>query len=160
MRASASDHAHGGALLVGSGPRLAPTAPKPAKPLEASTHPAVGGMAPWLRAWGLPQGLSISFPQSTVLTTGTGAGGQPGRGLHTHINSRMLNRLLPILCLRFLLCKVVHACWSLSHVQLWSGLPFPSPGHLPNPGVELASLMSPALAGGFFTTSTTWEAPP
>ena len=30
----------------------------------------------------------------------------------------------------------------------WSGLPFPSPGDLPNPGIEP---MSPALAGGFFT---------
>ena len=29
-----------------------------------------------------------------------------------------------------------------------SGLPFPLPGDLPNPGIEL---MSPALAGGFFT---------
>ena len=33
----------------------------------------------------------------------------------------------------------------------------PSPGDLPNPGIELESLTSPALAGGFFTTSTTWE---
>ena len=30
--------------------------------------------------------------------------------------------------------------------------------HLPNPGIELAYLLSPALAGGFFTTSATWEA--
>ena len=29
---------------------------------------------------------------------------------------------------------------------------------LPNPGIEPASLMFPALAGGFFTTSATWEA--
>ena len=36
------------------------------------------------------------------------------------------------------------------------GLPFPSPGDLPNPGLEPTSLASPALAGGFFTTSTTW----
>ena len=35
----------------------------------------------------------------------------------------------------------------------------PPPGDLPNPGIEPASLMSPALAGGFFTTSATWEAP-
>ena len=64
----------------------------------------------------------------------------------------------------------VHAC-TLSHVQLfatswtvahqsllsmgfsrqeyWSGLPFPSPGDLPNPGTESDSL---AFAGGFFTT--------
>ena len=33
-----------------------------------------------------------------------------------------------------------------------------SPGHLPNPGIEPTSLASPALAGGFFTASTTWEA--
>ena len=39
-----------------------------------------------------------------------------------------------------------------------SGLPFPTPGDLPNPGVEPASLMSPALAGRFLTTSATWEA--
>ena len=31
----------------------------------------------------------------------------------------------------------------------WSGLPFPSPGSLPDPGMEPES---PALAGGFFTT--------
>ena len=42
--------------------------------------------------------------------------------------------------------------------EYWSGLPRPSPGELPDPGIEPMSLMSPALAGGFFTTSTTWEA--
>ena len=40
----------------------------------------------------------------------------------------------------------------------WSGLPFPPPGDLPDPGTEPASLTSPALAGGFITTSVTWEA--
>ena len=40
----------------------------------------------------------------------------------------------------------------------WSGSPFPSPGDLPNPGIETMALASPALAGGFFTTSSTWEA--
>ena len=33
----------------------------------------------------------------------------------------------------------------------------PPPGDLPDPGIEPVSLMSPALAGGFFTTSVTWE---
>ena len=42
--------------------------------------------------------------------------------------------------------------------EYWSGLLFPSPADLPNPGMETVSLMSPALAGGFFTTSATWEA--
>ena len=36
--------------------------------------------------------------------------------------------------------------------------PFPPSGDLPNPGIEPASLMCPALAGEFFTTSATWEA--
>ena len=38
------------------------------------------------------------------------------------------------------------------------GCHFPSPGDLPNPGMEPMSLMSPALASRFFTTDTTWEA--
>ena len=41
--------------------------------------------------------------------------------------------------------------------EYWSGLPFPSPRDLPGPGIETTPLMSPALAGGFFTSSTTWE---
>ena len=43
--------------------------------------------------------------------------------------------------------------------EYWSGLPYLPPGDLPNLGTEPESLMSPALAGGFFTTSATWEAP-
>ena len=45
-----------------------------------------------------------------------------------------------------------------SRQEFWSGLPCPSPGDLPNAGIELASLTSPASAGRFFTTSTAWEA--
>ena len=58
--------------------------------------------------------------------------------------------------------------WSVAHQaslsmgfsrqEYWSGLPCPSPGDLPNPEIEPASLLSPALAGRFFTTSATWEA--
>ena len=46
-----------------------------------------------------------------------------------------------------------------SRQEYWSGLPSPPPGDLPDPRIELTSLMSPALAGKFFTTSATWEAP-
>ena len=44
-------------------------------------------------------------------------------------------------------CRQVH----------WSGLPFPTPGDLPDPGIKPASLESPTLAGGFFTNCDTWE---
>ena len=39
--------------------------------------------------------------------------------------------------------------------RILSGLPFSSPGDLPDTGIKLASLVSPALAEGFFTTSAT-----
>ena len=44
-----------------------------------------------------------------------------------------------------------------SRQEHWSGLPFPSPGDLPHPGLEPTPLTSPALAGRFFTSSATWE---
>ena len=43
-----------------------------------------------------------------------------------------------------------------SRQEYWGGLPLPPPEDLPDP----MSLVSPALAGRFFTTSTTWEADP
>ena len=47
----------------------------------------------------------------------------------------------------------------VSRQEYWSGLPCPSPRDLTNPGIKHVSLISPALAGGFFSTSPTWEAP-
>ena len=46
-----------------------------------------------------------------------------------------------------------------SRQEYWNGFPGPPPGDLPNPGMEPASLMSLAFAGGFFTTNNTWETP-
>ena len=40
-----------------------------------------------------------------------------------------------------------------SRQEYWSGLPCPPLGDLPDTGIEPMSLKSPALAGGFFTTS-------
>ena len=57
--------------------------------------------------------------------------------------------------------------WTIAHQALLSmgfsrqeyrsGLPCPPPGGLPNPGIEPVSLVSPALGGGLFITSATWE---
>ena len=43
----------------------------------------------------------------------------------------------------------------LSRQEYWSGLPFPTLGDLPDPGIEPTSLVSPVLASGFFSTSVT-----
>ena len=68
-----------------------------------------------------------------------------------------------MLCLRLLVTP-----WTAGHqaplsmgfsrLEYWSALPWPSPGHLLDPGMEPTSLASPALAGGFFTTSAMWGA--
>ena len=60
------------------------------------------------------------------------------------------------------------ALWTVAHQaplsmgfsrqEYCSGLLCLSPGDLPNPGIEPKSLISPALADGFFTTSVTWGA--
>ena len=44
-----------------------------------------------------------------------------------------------------------------SRQEHWSGLSFPPLADILDPEIEPASLMSPALAGSFFTTSATWE---
>ena len=48
----------------------------------------------------------------------------------------------------------------LPRQEYWSGLPCPPSGDLPHPEIKSPSLMSPVLAGRFFTTSTAWVAPP
>ena len=57
--------------------------------------------------------------------------------------------------------------WTVSHQvplsmgfsrqEYWSGLPLPTPGDLPDPGIKPTSLVSPALAGSVFAISATWE---
>ena len=75
----------------------------------------------------------------------------------------------PLLCVsaraEFLSCiPQFLTLWTVAHQaplstqEYWSGLPFLSPGDLPNPGIKSTSLTSPALAGVFFTTSAPWEA--
>ena len=44
-----------------------------------------------------------------------------------------------------------------SRQERWSGLACPPPGDLSNSGIQLVSLKSPALAGGFFTISASWH---
>ena len=47
-----------------------------------------------------------------------------------------------------------------SRQEYWRRVPFPTQEDFSDPGIEPLSLVSPALAGRFFTTNATWEAPP
>ena len=64
----------------------------------------------------------------------------------------------PTLCdpMNYIVCRAPLSM-GFSRQESWSGLLFPPPGDLLHPGIEPTSLMSPALAGGFFITSATWE---
>ena len=50
--------------------------------------------------------------------------------------------------------------WDSPGKEYWSGLSFPPPGDLPDPGIKPRSLPSLGFIGRFFTTSATWEALP
>ena len=79
-----------------------------------------------------------------------------------------MNHLCALLCSGLSLVRLFAAPWTVPHQaplsmefflqEYRSGSPVPTPGYLPNPGIKPASLAPPALAGGFFTTSTPWEA--
>ena len=74
---------------------------------------------------------------------------------------RVHAKLLSRVRLFVILWTVAHQAplpMEFSRQEYCSGLPFPSPRDLPDPGIEPASLTSPALASGFFTTSSTGEA--
>ena len=69
---------------------------------------------------------------------------------------------------RFSRVQLCATLWTIAHQaplsmgfskqEYQSGLPCPSPGDLPNVGIEPMTLMSSALTNRFFTTRTTWEA--
>ena len=68
-----------------------------------------------------------------------------------HVCAQLLN------CVRLFATPWIVACQAplsmeFPRQEYWSGLPFPTPGAFPDPGIELGSLVSPSLAGGFFTT--------
>ena len=86
--------------------------------------------------------------------------------LHWQVSSLPLGPLgKPLLLSHFSHFQLFETLWIIacqgplsrgfSRQEYWSGLPCPSLGDLPDPGVKPASLMSLALEGGLFTTSAT-----
>ena len=68
-----------------------------------------------------------------------------------------LLQLCPTLCDPMDCSPPGYSVHGFSRQEDWSGLPFPYPEDLPNPGIEPVSLTSPALARRFFITSATWK---
>ena len=84
------------------------------------------------------------------------------------VETQYCKATMPACMLSYFSCIQLFATlWTVAHQaplprgfsrqEYWSGLPCPPPGDLPNPGSEPVSLMSPELAGRFFTIHTTWD---
>ena len=76
---------------------------------------------------------------------------------HLHVCAKS-PQSCPTLCNPWTVAHQAPLPMGFSWQEYWSGLPFPTPGDLPDPGIEPVSLVSPELTGGFFTTSATWQA--
>ena len=85
---------------------------------------------------------------------------------HTHTHTRM-HLCMPscfscvlLFAAQWTVARQAPLSMGFSRQEYWSGFPCPPPEDLPDPGIKLVSLLSPALAGWFFTISITWETPP
>ena len=88
---------------------------------------------------------------------------EQGKGTHSHhFYSYFLEVLVSEVKQKTInktMCSVASNCLPGSSVRgIFQTRMLFIPGNLPDPGIELVSLVSPELAGRFFTTSTTWEA--
>ena len=73
---------------------------------------------------------------------------------------KLVRAMLELSCVQLFVTLWTIACQApqsleFSRQEYWSDLPFPPPGYLPDPQTEPTSLVSPVLAGRFFTSSAT-----
>ena len=125
-------------------------------PQAASLSPALDGVSPGpppAPRWGGGQdGVSPGPPPAPCC----GGHGAPFRPEHT--SACVCAQSCPTLCDPLDRTRQAPLSLGFSRQEHCSRLLCPSPGDLPNPGIEPTSPEYPALAGGFFTTSIPWEA--
>ena len=81
-----------------------------------------------------------------------------GLSVDFRVHSWMLNRVRLFVTLWTIACQAP-LCMGFSRREYWSGLPFPPPGDLPDPGIKPMSFVSCALARRFFTTALPGKIP-
>ena len=108
------------------------------------------GIWPWACNFSLPQFLHLLNGDSKTISHSIII-----KLVCAHAQLPCCIQLFAILCMVALQAPL---SMGFSRQEYWSGLPFPFPGNLPNPGIKPAFLMFPALACEFFVTSATWEA--
>ena len=89
--------------------------------------------------------------------------------MYTLYNMKLCVCVCVCVCAQLLGCVLLFVTvWTVAHQALlpmefsrqeyWNEVSLPRPRDLVDPGIEPTSFVSPALAGVFFTTGTTWEA--
>ena len=86
----------------------------------------------------------------------------PSLGTYSYVAHTLKFSLFLYVCMLSHSCLTLYDPWTVAHQarlsieisrqEYWSGLPFPTPGDPPDPGIKPISLVSPALAARFFTT--------
>ena len=114
-------------------------------------------------SWSRPL-WTMTLLYSTLLLT------PPSRSEHIALRTLVCCDPLCLVCVlsRFSHVQLFATLWTVVHQaplsmgfsrqEYLSGLPFPFPGDLTDPRIKPAHLMSPELAGMFFTINITWEA--
>ena len=74
---------------------------------------------------------------------------------HKHIYAYVLVTCIRLSVARWTVAYQAPLSMEFPRQEYWGGLPFPSPGDLPDPGIKPESPESPALTCGFFTASAT-----
>ena len=128
--------------------------PSPSPIQHPARHPPRRACTLWVTIpinsrW-YPQGFGQVRRGCSWYTSALGRRGTEAR--IPHIHSWMNLSCVWLLASPWTVAREAPLSTGFSRQEYWSGLPFPPPGDLPNPGIELATLEVPALEGKFFTT--------
>ena len=125
-------------------------------------HSCHFGLGPRMRRY-----TEWSWTRATACNRRTVAHLQTSKQEISVVTSRILGYLLYSMLSHFSRVRLFVTPWTIalqvcltigfSRQEYWSGLLYPPPGDLPDSGTEPTFLTSPALAGRFFTASTTWQ---
>ena len=105
--------------------------------------------------WGLLSSCCAGFSLQRLLllgSTGLGCAGFSSCSSQALVRARVLSHV-QLFAPSWTIARQIPLPMGFSRQKYWNGLPFLPPGDLPDPGIEPASLESPALAGVFFTTA-------
>ena len=122
----------------------------------------MGGEGPGAGPSRVALSQSLSAPEPLLLHSQNGIilalqGGMRARYIYIYICCAMLSPFshVHLLVTPWTIAHQAPLFMGFSRQEYWTGLPCPPPGDLPDPRIEPKSLMSPALAAQFFTTSAT-----